>query len=59
MASTEKAKPATASAVSELRNSEQLGGRLVENTLPEDNSQSETAMSAALREAARRKAGAR
>jgi hypothetical protein len=60
MTSTEKAKPATAETVNGLRKVEQLGGGLnLKNTLSDDISQPETAMSAALREAARRKAGAR
>ncbi len=57
MAFPDTAKPATAETVNGLRNVEQLGGRLnSENTLYDDTSQPETALAAAFREAARRKA---
>ena len=57
MAASNTAKPATAQDGEPASNCEQLGGQLkLENALPDDTLQPETALAAAFREAARWKA---
>lgn len=57
MGSLHTAKPATAETVNGLQNIEQLAGQLdPENTFSDHASQPETALAAAFREAARRRA---